>query len=329
MNAQQKYFFVFQNKSFKEESKLKYLWAPQKTVKGHNVSHWNMMKNVNKGDFVIHSYKQRIVAISRAMTDCFSATRPIEKGDRWSVEGLRVEAEYFLFQDPIKTKDHRDMFMRLQPDKNAPFDKDGSGNMGYLYSANKDLFDYVVLQTIKGMKDQEKKKLEEFLTDEKPGIKSDIEQQLDEKMNEEVEIVLEFIPEVRKYVAEPKSKPEPIIIQGKKAYPRDRFAASNALMRAEFKCEIDPNHLSFLRKSNKKNYTEPHHLIPMSAQESFGNSLDTEANIVSLCSNCHNQIHYGIGSDSLLKKLYSSRKDDLEKTGISITVEQLLQIYSE
>ena len=72
---------------------------------------------------------------------------------------------------------------------------------------------------------------------------------------------------------------------------------------------------------------EPHHLIPLSQHKKFNVSLDVEENIVSLCSNCHNQLHYGKGHEILLKKLYDERKDLLEAAGIYVTFEELVAMY--
>jgi Zn-finger protein len=55
--------------------------------------------------------------------------------------------------------------------------------------------------------------------------------------------------------------------------------------------------------------------------------LDVEENIVSLCSTCHNHIHYGEGAEELLKKLYKTRKKALASVGIVITEEELLSYY--
>lgn len=92
-------------------------------------------------------------------------------------------------------------------------------------------------------------------------------------------------------------------------------------------CEINSDHPTFIRKNSGKNYTEPHHLVPMAFSEQFNVSLDVEENIVSLCSNCHNQIHYGADADKLIEKLYEERKDALASVGIIITLEQLLSMY--
>ena len=89
-------------------------------------------------------------------------------------------------------------------------------------------------------------------------------------------------------------------------------------------------HVYFPRKSNNENYTEAHHLIPMSASDDFKYSLDTTANIVSLCGTCHNLIHYGLDKDreKLLEVLYNFRKDRLKKSGINITFEKLREYYN-
>lgn len=93
----------------------------------------------------------------------------------------------------------------------------------------------------------------------------------------------------------PKLKQQPKEIDGIFVYKRDRTTEFHALQLADFKCEISKEHKSFIRKSTNQNYTEPHHLIPMAYSDKFKVSLDVEANIVSLCSTCHNHIHYGVG----------------------------------
>ena len=65
----------------------------------------------------------------------------------------------------------------------------------------------------------------------------------------------------------------------------------------------------------------------MSQQDNFENSLDVQANIISLCSNCHNQLHYGEEIEGLLKKLYEARKLELQAAGIEITFQELLSMY--
>ncbi len=89
----------------------------------------------------------------------------------------------------------------------------------------------------------------------------------------------------------------------------------NALNKADYKCEINCDHPTFRRRNSPLNYTEPHHIVPMSKQDYFENSLDVEENIISLCCNCHKQIHLGKGFEDMLRKIYAERKDVLKKSG--------------
>ena len=114
---------------------------------------------------------------------------------------------------------------------------------------------------------------------------------------------------------------------GPPSYPRDPHRKINALIRADFKCEINPEHASFISRKTGKSYMEPHHLIPLEYWESFENSLDVEANIVCLCSNCHNEIHYGKYAAELIRPLYEKRKDELHSAGINIDIDSLVEMY--
>ena len=114
-------------------------------------------------------------------------------------------------------------------------------------------------------------------------------------------------------------------------YSRNRNTALKALDNANHKCEVDSKHPSFKRKNSEHQYCEPHHLIPMHSQsqpEFTTKDLDVEANIVCLCSNCHNQIHYGEDAEKLIKTLYEKRKSKLQEAGIDIGIDKLLNIYN-
>ena len=115
--------------------------------------------------------------------------------------------------------------------------------------------------------------------------------------------------------------------KGVKYYKRDRLKAQNALNHADYKCEINCDHPTFRRRNSPLNYTEPHHIVPMSKQDYFENSLDVEENIISLCCNCHKQIHLGKGFEDMLRKIYAERKDILKKAGIEILLEDLILFY--
>lgn len=140
--------------------------------------------------------------------------------------------------------------------------------------------------------------------------------------------------EKTKYVPVPEEKKPENNINGRMVPNRSRDKAKKALIRADFKCEADENHKLFLRKSQPVSYTEPHHLIPLKYDKLFSKSLDVEANIVSLCSYCHNLIHYGADAEVVIRKLWEDRKDELKAAGIlemnngtRLTVDILLGFY--
>ena len=158
--------------------------------------------------------------------------------------------------------------------------------------------------------------------------KNNNEEHCDYKLLQDISNVEEWnITSTFKYNDKPKLKTEPKIVDGYKVYVRNKQTAINALTHAGYECEISSTHPTFIRKNSDKKYTEPHHLIPLAFSELFEVSLDIEQNIVSLCSNCHNQIHYGRDAKEIIVKLYEDRKELLASVGIVVTLEQLLEMY--
>ena len=68
-------------------------------------------------------------------------------------------------------------------------------------------------------------------------------------------------------------------------------------------------------------------MIPLSESDRFEWSLDVPANIVSLCSNCHNEIHYGENAREIIEKLYYQRIDALREAKIEVALDDLLEMY--
>lgn len=137
------------------------------------------------------------------------------------------------------------------------------------------------------------------------------------------------------YDVEPsKLEDKPIQKQGKTSGSvnrpkRDPKISRQALKMANYLCEIDSSHITFLTAASSTNYVESHHLIPLSLQDEFEYSIDVPANIVSLCPNCHRKLHYGKYEDTkeLVKKLFNERIERLKKCKINIKQDKLLEIY--
>lgn len=127
----------------------------------------------------------------------------------------------------------------------------------------------------------------------------------------------------------PEDKRVPISIAGRKVYPRSTKVRNKALDNAGHKCEFDGSHVTFkiTRKSTIIDYSEAHHIVPMSLQGNFEHNIDVIENIVSLCPTCHRRIHNGDDRELLLKKLFEDRKELLKNKGIDISYDDLSKYY--
>lgn len=134
--------------------------------------------------------------------------------------------------------------------------------------------------------------------------------------------------------SEPEHKPQPIKPSkdknGGKVYPRNFAYTKKALEEANFSCEVDNTHKTFISRATNEQYMEAHHLIPLQFQEEFLYSLDIPANIVSICPNCHKKLHFGFIEDNkeILKKLLERKNDRLKEFGIIINENELFEIYT-
>lgn len=114
-------------------------------------------------------------------------------------------------------------------------------------------------------------------------------------------------------------------------YRRDRIIIHQVLESEHFLCESDPSHRTFIAASSHHPYMEGHHLIPVSMQKEFSNSLDVYANIVSLCPTCHRLLHFGQQEDKkkVLTLLFDERKDRLAESGIHMGEKEFWEITKE
>ncbi len=134
-------FYVFQGDTFNIESRGGFIWAPQLGYAGNRVFHWENMKLVKIGDIILHGCDAKVVAVSTAVSDCYECERPKERDfeDSWNNEGWRVDLQYIVFENPIKTSDYVPEILEYCKAKYSPFDRDGNGNLGYLYELNREL----------------------------------------------------------------------------------------------------------------------------------------------------------------------------------------------
>ena len=185
-------------------------------------------------------------------------------------------------------------------------------------------------------------KLEEEIWNEFSSNKSYLRKKAEEIINDSLLKVLTDNDEIYQHQVEsidvpddfdiddkPKDKPSKNTNNKASSYDRDAKTAKKSIITAKYNCEIDCSHKDFNSKITGKNYVEAHHLIPMKYQDDFSNSIDVEANIISLCVICHKKTHHAKANivTPLIESLYEERKNRLKDCGIYITKEYLLSCY--
>lgn len=113
-----------------------------------------------------------------------------------------------------------------------------------------------------------------------------------------------------------------------KSWKRNKIIAAQSLEFANYTCECNISHETFVSASNGRPYMEGHHLIPIKFQENFDVSLDVYANIICLCPICHRMLHYGLHSERkyAADKLFENRKERLLHSGIDISRSEFDQL---
>ena len=322
-------YYVFQGETYSEERTGGYVWSPKLTKDGRKNSGYENMKDIHEGDFILHNNNGEVVAISVARSDCFSAEQPAElknaqKDIEWNDDGYKINLDYYEFEFPLQITNYQDFLARTYSEDSA-FDRRGIGKSQYMchlsnihagfiltqaarieeYGAPRDML-YMALSYLK------------FSLDENEYDKSEIEEilQLVRKRSENDKPEWKF-----------KRKPTDFLEIDKYLYHRklDLQAATDALTKAEYKCEVDPSHKTFTSISGKP-YTEAYHLIPLNRWYNFDSSLDVMENIVSLCPHCHSALLYG-DKYSILRTLWDKREEVLSKCGIKLSMEEFFAYY--
>lgn len=327
-------FYVFQGETYRQERTVGYVWSPQKSRIGSINADYSTMTKIHKGDFILHNCNGKIVAISIAREDCREALKPYELMNaettaQWDDEGYRVDTEYFDFDNPVKVTDYSDWLVAHYIPGSA-FTTAGKGKQQYMCQLADEHAIFLLERAIEQQNDENVLKL---LRNALSEIAVDKESEYEILEKEEINSIVDNIKSDKaiEFKWETRKEPQEVTTSSKtdRQIPkRSPACAAAALAHANFSCEYEENHITFNRK-NGTPYTEPHHLIPISKYRDFDYSLDIMQNIVSLCSNCHNLLHYGCfeAKKPILEKLYNERKDALKECGIDITLEQLEAYY--
>lgn len=114
----------------------------------------------------------------------------------------------------------------------------------------------------------------------------------------------------------------------RKIHQRSTIIKDQVIISAGYTCEVDPEHQSFISQKREKPFMEGHHIIPLKHQDKFNKSLDVYANIISVCPNCHRQLHYGNDTDrrDVLGKIYQQRCNRLAASGINLEKDKFMEL---
>ena len=322
-----KFFVIQQSDTYEAETKGAYpfVWTPQLASDGTAYAGYSCMKDVHERDILFNVVDGHIVACSIAYTDCFESPRP-ENFTAYSYtdKGYQINTKLFPLQKPVNLRQYKDRFAKKQNEKSA-FDKDGYGG-GRLRHLSEEHAHFIIGEILKHYENRNAA----FIFG---NIYEDICYEAEYTMAEQdaVNSIAEAVAAEERPINPTASMTQATITQnasGTKVPKRDPAVAGRALAYAGFKCEYDNEDRTFKRK-NGNPYTEPHHLIPLSKYQDFDRSLDVYENIVSLCSHCHNLLHYGAMEEKepVLRKLYEDRKYMLAAYGISISYDELKAYY--
>lgn len=150
-------YWVFQGQSFDREYLGGYIWAP-KYLKGDKNSkpphYWARLVEVQKGDIILHGCKGELAAVSVVQDKFFDCKQPkeLEREGLWDADGRMVKCEYTSIKNPIKTSDYKKEIIEKCNYKYSPFDKNGDGNMGYLFELPRDIAKLFIKETVKSNK---------------------------------------------------------------------------------------------------------------------------------------------------------------------------------
>jgi len=132
-------WWVNQGKTMNEEKEVGVLWAPIENKNGSNEYHWETMKEVAKGDIVLHYANGYIRYVSQVQEAAIKAQKPEnirDTDENWQREGRLIKTDYYKLEPPVELELFNEKIVDLEIDK-GPINRKGRVNQGYLFYFNK------------------------------------------------------------------------------------------------------------------------------------------------------------------------------------------------
>lgn len=129
------FFYVFQSKSFNKEMPENCLFCPH-SPDNRTYRFWESIGDVKKGDIIFHETNQHVAAISEAQSEARDADKPYELNK--PEHGRVLHTLYANLANQIAPVELKEQLLSAQPEKVAPFNRNGTGNEGYLFYFNQE-----------------------------------------------------------------------------------------------------------------------------------------------------------------------------------------------
>jgi putative restriction endonuclease len=133
-----RFWWASQNQTYRQETEGGYLWSPKRNKGGGFNPFYEFMKELAPGDLVFSFADTWIRKIGIVQGYCFESPQPPEFGALgqrvWDNIGWSVSVRFFPLAKPIRPKDHMDLLRPLRPERYAPLQDSGDGNVLYLTS---------------------------------------------------------------------------------------------------------------------------------------------------------------------------------------------------
>jgi hypothetical protein len=125
-----RYWWVNQNRTFRQEIDGGYLWSPKRNKNGNRNPFYEFMREVSPGDIVFSFCDTRIAALGIVSGYCRESPKPEEfgaAGTNWSQIGWRVGVRWQRLANAIRPKEHIAILREELANKYAPLTPDGNG----------------------------------------------------------------------------------------------------------------------------------------------------------------------------------------------------------
>lgn len=137
------YWWVSQNKTYKEEILGNFMWSPRKGKAGRSIPSYDLMPQIKMGDLVFSFAGSQIKALGIIHRIAEPSPKPDlgPSGAKWDNDGWLVEgiAYWELGKKAFKPADHMEVLRPLLPEKYSPLRSNGKGNEIYLARLSKNL----------------------------------------------------------------------------------------------------------------------------------------------------------------------------------------------